>query len=92
VSTSRSYLQATAEYRFPVYRFIGGAVFADFGTDLGTSGNVLGEPGVQRDKPGSGFGFGAGVRVNSPLGIVRVDLGFGDQGDTRVQFGFGQKF
>ena len=92
VATSRSYLQATAEYRFPVYRFVGGVVFADFGTDLGGSNNVPGEPGVQRDKPGSGFGFGAGVRVNSPLGIVRVDLGFSDQGDTRVQFGFGQKF
>jgi outer membrane protein insertion porin family len=92
VASSRSYLQATAEYRFPIYRFVGGAVFADFGTDLGTSGNVLGEPGVQRGKPGSGFGFGAGVRVNSPIGIVRVDLGFSDQGDTRVQFGFGQKF
>jgi outer membrane protein insertion porin family len=92
VASSRSFLQLSAEYRFPIYRFIGGVLFADFGTDLGTSDQVLGEPGVKRDKPGSGFGIGTGVRLNTPLGIIRADFGITDQGDTRFQFGFGQKF
>jgi outer membrane protein insertion porin family len=92
VATSRSYFLLSAEYRFPIYKFIGGALFADFGSDLGSSDSVLGEPGVKRDKPGTGAGFGAGVRVNSPLGILRLDLGVNVEGDTKLQFGFGQKF
>ncbi|MBW4694885.1 MAG: BamA/TamA family outer membrane protein [Lyngbya sp. HA4199-MV5] len=92
VATSRSYFLASAEYRFPIYRFIGGIVFTDFASDLGTSDEVLGEPGVQRRKPGTGAGFGVGVRVNSPFGIIRADFGISNQGDTRVQFGFGQRF
>jgi len=92
LATSRSYLQISAEYRFPIYRFIGGVLFTDFGTDLGTSDDVLGEPGVVRDKPGTGFGFGTGLRVNTPIGIIRADFGVTNQGDARFQFGFGQKF
>ncbi len=92
VATSRSYFLASAEYRFPIYRFIGGVVFTDFASDLGTSDEVLGEPGVQRRKPGTGAGFGVGVRVNSPFGIIRADFGITNQGDTRLQFGFGQRF
>lgn len=92
IASSRSYLQLSAEYRFPIYRFVGGVLFADFGSDLGTSDNVLGEPGVKRDKPGSGFGVGTGVRLNTPIGIIRADFGITDQGDARLQFGFGQKF
>jgi outer membrane protein insertion porin family len=92
VTTGRSYFLASAEYRFPVYRFIGGVLFADFGTDLGSADTVPGEPGVERGKPGTGLGIGAGVRVRSPLGILRLDYGFNDQGESRLQFGFGQKF
>lgn len=92
IATSRSFIEASAEYRFPIYRFIGGAAFVDFGSDLGTSGDVLGEPGVIRGKPGTGLGYGFGVRINSPFGILRGDLGFSNQGDVRFQFGFGQKF
>jgi outer membrane protein insertion porin family len=92
LATSRSYFQASAEYRFPVYKFIGGVVFADFASDLGSSDNVLGSPGIARGNSGSGFGYGAGLRVNSPIGIIRADLGFNDQGENRFQVGFGQKF
>ena len=92
VATSRSYFLASAEYRFPLYRFIGGVIFADYASDLGTSDAVLGEPGVQRNKPGSGAGVGLGLRVNSPFGIIRADFGINDQGDNRFQLGFGQRF
>lgn len=92
VASSRSYFLLSAEYRFPIYKFIGGTVFADFGSDLGSSDAVLGEPGIDRDKPGTGAGFGAGLRVNSPIGIVRLDFGVNVEGDTKLQFGLGQKF
>ena len=92
LAISRSYFLASAEYRFPVYRFLGGVVFLDFGSDLGSSGAVPGAPGVQRGDPGTGLGGGLGLRVKSPLGILRLDFGVTNQGDSRLQFGFGQKF
>ena len=92
VGTGRSYALASVEYRFPLFSPVGGVLFADFGTDLGTADEVVGEPAVVRDKPGSGFGVGAGVRVQSPFGLIRLDFGLNDQGDTRIHFGFGQRF
>lgn len=92
VAASRSYMLASAEYRFPIYRFIGGVAFFDYGSDLGTSKDVPGEPGVQRGKPGSGFGGGFGLRINSPIGIIRLDFGVNKEGGTRLHFGFGQQF
>ena len=92
VGSGRSYVLFSTEYRFPLINLLGGVVFADFASDLGTGDNVLGEPAVKRGKPGSGFGFGAGVRFRSPIGLIRADLGINDQGETRLQLGFGEKF
>lgn len=92
IGSGRSYLQATAEYRFPLFSFLGGALFVDYGTDLGTGNNVPGSPGPLRGKPGNGFGYGAGVRVQTPLGPIRVDYGFNDQGEGRLHFGIGERF
>jgi len=92
VGAGRSYLQATAEYRFPVFTWLGGRIFADYATDLGSGDTVTGEPGEVRDKPGSGLGYGVGVRVRSPFGPVQVDFGLNDQGDSQVHFGVGERF
>lgn len=92
VATGRSYVLASAEYRIPLFNPVGAVVFADFGSDLGTADTVPGEPGVVRGKPGTGFGYGAGLRVNSPVGVIRADFGLNDQGGSKVQFGLGQRF
>ena len=92
IGAGRSFLQATAEYRFPLFSFVGGALFADVGTDLGSSGGVPGDPAGIREKPGSGFGVGLGARIRSPIGAIRVDYGFNDQGDGRFHFGIGERF
>ncbi|HBE20491.1 MAG TPA: hypothetical protein DDW51_23490 [Cyanobacteria bacterium UBA11367] len=92
VGSGRSFFQATAEYRFPIISAIGGALFVDFATDLGSGSDVPGDPAGVRGKPGSGFGYGIGVRVQSPLGPIRVDYGFNDQGDSRLHFGIGERF
>ncbi|MBD2606024.1 BamA/TamA family outer membrane protein, partial [Scytonema hofmannii FACHB-248] len=92
VGSGRTYVLASAEYRFPVLPILGGVLFADFGSDLGTGDTVLGNPAGARNKPGSGFGYGAGVRLDSPLGLIRADYGINDQGESRLHFGIGQRF
>jgi outer membrane protein insertion porin family len=92
LGSGRSFIQATAEYRFPIFAIVGGALFVDVGSDLGTGDNVPGDPAGIRDKPGFGFGYGAGVRIQSPLGAIRVDYGFNDDGESRLHFGIGERF
>ncbi|WP_310485778.1 BamA/TamA family outer membrane protein [Chamaesiphon sp. VAR_48_metabat_403] len=92
VGSGRSYIQATAEYRFPVVSFFGLGVFADYGSDLGTGTSVPGNPAGARSKPGSGFGYGAGVRFQSPIGPLRLDYAINDRSETRIQFGLGERF
>ncbi|MEO0408048.1 MAG: BamA/TamA family outer membrane protein [Cyanobacteria bacterium P01_A01_bin.135] len=92
VGSGRSYVLASAEYRFPIYRFVGGVLFIDIGTDLGTGSDVQGDPAGVRDKPGTGLGYGVGLRFGSPVGLIRADFGLNDDGDSRFHFGFGQRF
>ncbi|MGB3200600.1 MAG: BamA/TamA family outer membrane protein [Nodosilinea sp.] len=92
VGSGRSYAQLTAEYRFPLFSFLGGALFVDVGSDLGSGNAVPGAPGPSRGKPGSGIGYGAGVRLSTPLGPLRIDYGFNNQGQGRIHFGFGERF
>lgn len=92
VGNGRSYVLASAEYRFPVLPIVGGVLFADFASDLGSGDTVLGDPAGVRGKAGYGFGYGAGVRLNSPLGLIRADYGINDQGESKVHLGIGQRF
>ncbi|OUL33284.1 hypothetical protein BV375_07385 [Nostoc sp. 106C] len=92
VGNGRSYVLASAEYRFPIVSVVGGVLFADYASDLGSGSTVLGDPAGARGKPGNGFGYGAGVRFDSPIGLIRADYGINDQGESRVHFGIGQRF
>ncbi|MBW4566779.1 MAG: BamA/TamA family outer membrane protein [Tolypothrix carrinoi HA7290-LM1] len=88
LGSGRSYVQASLEYRFPVFSVVSGALFFDLGTDLGSStrsADLL-------NKNGTGYGYGLGVRVQSPLGPIRVDYGINDDGDSRINFGIGERF
>ncbi|MEG3956561.1 BamA/TamA family outer membrane protein [Microcoleus sp. herbarium2] len=92
IGSGRSYFLASGEYRFPVGRDVGGVIFVDFASDLGTGDNVLGKPAVVRDKPGTGAGIGVGVRVRSRFGLIRLDMGVSDSGDLKFVFGTKQRF
>jgi outer membrane protein insertion porin family len=88
LAAGRSYIQAAVEYRFPVFSVVSGALFFDYGSDLGTSTKAA----QLLNKDGSGYGYGVGVRVQSPLGPIRIDYGITDDGDSRINFGIGERF
>ncbi|WP_431705676.1 BamA/TamA family outer membrane protein [Geminocystis sp. CENA526] len=92
LGNGRSYFQATAEYRFPIVSFLGGTLFFDYGTNIGSQGAVIGKPAEVRGLSGDGFGYGLGVRVQSPVGPIRIDYAINDEGDSRIHFGIGEKF
>ena len=100
VGTGRSFITATAEYRFPMFKFkafkekytVGGTLFVDFGSDLGSGDTVIGEPAVIRDKPGNAFGYGFGLRLPTNIGTFRVELGLNDRGGGVVHFNIGERF
>ena len=93
LSVSRSFVEGTAEYRFPVWRMISGALFVDAGSDLGSQKEVPGKPGKLLQKSGSGFSLGGGVGVKTPVGPLRLDVASKDlSGDWRYTLGVGWKF
>lgn len=92
IGSGRSFGLFSAEYRFPVFNIVGGVLFFDYGTDLGSASSVPGNPAAARNKPGNGAGYGIGVRVQSPLGSIRVDYGLASNGGTQFSFGLGEKF
>ena len=88
LSSGRSYVEASVEYRFPLFSVLSGALFVDVGSDLGTTT----DPAEVLEKNGTGVGYGLGVRVQSPLGPIRIDYGLNDDGDSRINFGIGERF
>jgi outer membrane protein insertion porin family/translocation and assembly module TamA len=62
-------IEGSAEYRFPIWQQLGGAVFVD--------GGVVGQGTLKTAS--TGFGAitpGFGFRYYSPVGPIRVDMGF----------------
>ena len=100
LGTGRSFVQATAEYRFPIFKFnafkqkytLGGNLFVDYASDLGSGDTVRGEPAEVRNKLGSAFGYGFGLRLPTGFGTVRLEFGFNDDGGNRVHFNIGERF
>ncbi len=58
---------ANAEYRFPIFSSVGGAVFAD-------AGNIFADTAIRFGD--IRYGVGTGVRYLSPVGPVRFDVGY----------------
>jgi outer membrane protein insertion porin family len=88
LGSGRSFVQGSLEYRVPLFSVITGALFFDVGSDLGTSTRAA----TLLNKNGTGFGYGLGVRVQSPLGPIRVDYGINNDGGTQINFGIGERF
>ena len=93
LAVSKSFVEGTVEYRFPVWRMLSGALFVDAGSDLGSQNDIPGKPGKLLQKSGSGFSLGGGVGVKTPIGPLRLDVASKDlSGDWRYTLGVGWKF
>jgi len=81
-------LVMNAEFRFPIVEKIQGVVFTDWGTAWDR-----GETLSLQDLKNS---FGLGVRLDTPLGLLRLDYGWGKTADQtrkgQFYFGIGQTF
>ncbi len=100
IGTGKSFIQAVAEYRLPIFTFRAFKqendvllnVFFDYGTDLGTADQVIGKPAVVRDRPGYGYGYGLGIQWRSRFGLFKLEGGRNDQGRTEFSLSGGTRF
>ena len=93
LAVSKSFVEGTVEYRFPIWRMLSGALFVDAGSDLGSQKDVPGKPGKLLQKSGSGYSLGGGIGVKTPIGPLRLDIASKDlSGDWRYTLGVGWKF
>lgn len=81
-----SFAMASLEGRFPVYKLINGVIFGDTGAFWGTGGKALGWSSLRS-------GYGVGLRVDTPMGIIRADYGLHTWGEPgQFAIGIGQRF
>lgn len=83
-------LLTTLEYRHPItdnFTLIG---FGDYGSAWGGYGQLSGFE--QTSHPDFHLGYGLGVAFRTPLGPIRIDFAFNDQGGSRTHFTFGTAF
>jgi outer membrane protein insertion porin family len=79
-----------AEYRFPLSKNLVGVGFVDAGDAWG--GTIGNDPFFESDKTFKlRVGYGVGVRVQTPVGPLRLDLGFSSEG-AQTHFGVSQMF
>ncbi len=93
LGVARSFGEASAEYRVPLWRMVSGNLFVDAGSSFDSQKNVPGNPGKLLSKAGSGFSVGSGLSFNTPVGPLRIEAASKDlSGDWRYNVGFGWKF
>lgn len=80
-----SMLRGTAEYRFPIRNKVQGVFFYDIGYAWDKRDQKRFDLGLMES------GYGLGLRINSPLGPIKLDWGKGKQ-RSRFHFSFGGQF
>lgn len=78
---------ATLEYRFPIAKKVQGVVFTDAGSTWGLDSTKI--PWYE-DDDSLNWSVGVGLRLQTPIGPIRLDYGHGDQ--NKFHFSFGTQF
>lgn len=81
---------ATIEYRHPIQSTITLIGFADYGGAWGGYGSI--NEFQQSSRPDLRLGYGVGVSFRSPIGPIRLDFAFNQDGGSRTHFSFGTSF
>lgn len=83
-------LLTTLEYRHPIERSFSVVGFVDYGGAWGG----YGEFGQFTQSQGINLklGYGLGVAFRTPLGPIRIDFAFNQEGKSRTHFSFGTSF
>jgi outer membrane protein insertion porin family len=91
----KNMLLASTEYRFPLGSSLTGVVFTDYGDAWGAPADYLIIPDLdnytQHESFKGNLGYGVGIRVQTPIGPLRLDYGFSNEG-SRAHFSIGQVF
>ncbi len=100
----------SAELRFPIYNILSGVLFIDTGnfwdqdwkvTDSNVNDTKMNGKLINKNLLNQylRFGYGAGLRLNTPLGLLRFDYGIRDlskpfdlTNGAQLHFNIGQKF
>lgn len=77
---------ATLEFRFPIVKKVSGVLLTDIG-DAWDAPNVT----WYNSKKTFNYGVGAGVRITTPIGPVKLDYGVGKH-KNKFHFSFGTQF
>jgi outer membrane protein insertion porin family len=84
-------LMASAELRKPIAQSISGVLFADYGDAWAGNPSFFITQLPQSQTFQGNLGVGVGIRVNTPIGHLRLDYGVGSEGG-RTHFSMGQAF
>jgi outer membrane protein insertion porin family len=82
---------SSLELRQPLAPKFKAVAFIDLGEAWGGDYSNLNIAGFTQSNFQPHVGTGVGVRVGTPLGLIRLDLGYGDEG-ARTHFGIGGSF
>ena len=77
----------TLEYRFPIAKKVQGVLFTDAGSTWGLDNGKI--PWYD-DDDSLNWSVGVGLRLQTPIGPIRLDYGHGDQ--NKFHFSFGTQF
>lgn len=81
---------STIEYRQPIQKSFNAILFVDYG---GAWGGYPGFRGLsQSSGPNFHIGYGFGLSFRTPLGPIRLDLGFNEEGKSKTHFLIGTSF
>lgn len=78
---------ATLEYRFPIAKKVQGVLFTDAGSTWGID---EGKIPWYTDDDFLNWSVGVGIRLQTPIGPIRLDYGHGDR--NKFNFSFGTQF
>ncbi len=83
-------LTSTVEYRYPIQKAFNAVLFVDYGGAWGGYGSV--NDYTQSDTLKMHLGYGVGFSFRTPLGPIRLDFGFNEEGGSRTHFLIGTSF